>query len=246
MTDLHLRATPRGINVRVNIKQRRSCTAVQLGLLLKNPLLTLNTDASVRGQNVHKVFPSICFSTEAGWRGDILLYIYICHVLFFISHLYQDGTALWNYARHGVNMSHSKEAYFNTFLDIFCLFTFRLILPLIHSFCPAPPPACLPAYLPAYLPACLPTRLSSQATNASRIMFTVGKRAPLVSIEVPPVAEITKGQRWGIKGLHSLDFFGGGGWADTFSFFVIVAVIWRMSTWGCRSRVTGFIWLMTS
>lgn len=46
----------------------------------------------------------------------------------------------------------------------------------------------------------LPTLLSSQAANASRIMFTVRKRAQLVSTEVPLVAEITKGQWWGIKG----------------------------------------------
>lgn len=40
----------------------------------------------------------------------------------------------------------------------------------------------------------LPTLLSSQATNASRIMFTAGKRAQLISTEVPLVAKITKGQ----------------------------------------------------
>lgn len=34
-------------------------------------------------------------------------------------------------------------------------------------------------------------------TNALRIMFTIGKRAQLVSIEVLPMAEITKGH---IKG----------------------------------------------
>lgn len=49
-----------------------------------------------------------------------------------------------------------------------------------------------------------PLGLRSQATNASRIMFTVGKRAQLVSIEVLPVAEITKGQFYGIRGLAKL------------------------------------------
>lgn len=152
MTDLHLCATPRGINVRVNIKQRRSCTAVQLGLLLKNPLLTLNTDASVRGQNVHKVFPSICFSTEAGEGGTY--YCIPIFVLFFISHLFQDGTALWNCARHGAFLASVRVTVRRPNLTLFWIYL-RLHVGLFHLFnslflsCT---PTCLPAYSPGSAP----------------------------------------------------------------------------------------------
>lgn len=58
----------------------------------------------------------------------------------------------------------------------------------------------------------LPTLLRSQAADATRIMFTAGKRAQLVFLGVPLVTEITQGQERGIKGLpkllHLLHFLG--------------------------------------